>query len=67
MIMPGMGGGETFNRMKAMNEDVMVLLSSGYSIDEQAKDMLGQGCVGFIQKPFSITALTDKIRDVLDG
>ena len=66
MIMPEMGGGEVYDRLKAINPNVKVLLSSGYSIDGQAKDILDRGCNGFIQKPFDITAISHKIREILD-
>jgi CheY-like chemotaxis protein len=41
------------------------LLSSGYSIDGQAQEILGRGCDGFIQKPFSMQALSGKINEIL--
>ena len=63
--MPGMGGGETFDRMKTLGGDVPILLSSGYSINGQAKGILDRGCSGFIQKPFSIKALSRKLHEVL--
>lgn len=66
MIMPDMGGGETFDRLKAIDGNVRVLLSSGYSINGQAKEILDRGCIGFIQKPFSIKALAAKVKAVLD-
>jgi CheY-like chemotaxis protein len=66
MVMPGMGGGETFDRMKKIDERVKVILSSGYSINGQAKDIMDRGCSGFIQKPFSMQELSLKIRAVLD-
>ena len=66
MIMPGMGGGETYDKLKGMNPDIKVLLSSGYSLDGQAKEILARGCNGFIQKPFSIADLSVKIREILD-
>ncbi len=66
MIMPGMGGGETYARMKDINPGVRVLLSSGYSIDRQATGILGQGCKGFIQKPFRTKELSQKLREILD-
>mgnify|MGYP000172741454 CR=1 FL=1 len=37
-----------------------VLLSSGYSIDGQASEILERGCDGFIQKPFTMEALSNK-------
>jgi len=66
MIMPGMGGGETYDRLKKVDKDVRVLLSSGYSINEQAKEIMDRGCRGFIQKPFSLSDLSIKIKKVLN-
>jgi PAS domain S-box-containing protein len=67
MIMPEMSGSETFNRIKALTPDVRVLLSSGYSVDGQAAEILQRGCEGFIQKPFDIETLSAKVREVLNG
>jgi PAS domain S-box-containing protein len=66
MIMPGMGSGKIYERLKAINEDVKVLLASGYSINRQAQAILDRGCNGFIQKPFSMEELSRKIFEVLD-
>jgi len=65
MIMPDMGGMETYDRLKQEDPNIVVLLSSGYSIDGQATEILKHGCNGFIQKPFSMAALSQKIREVL--
>jgi CheY-like chemotaxis protein len=65
MIMPGMGGGETFDRLKRINPDIKVLLSSGYSINGQASKILERGCDGFIQKPFNLIQLSDKIQGII--
>jgi CheY-like chemotaxis protein len=65
MIMPDMGGGETYDILKKINPGIKVLLSSGYSINGQAREILEQGCDGFIQKPFSIEQLSKKIREIL--
>ena len=67
MIMPHMSGGETYDRMKAINPTIRVLLSSGFSKDGHAKEILNRGCNGFIQKPFNIMELSQKIREVLDS
>ncbi|MBW2119279.1 MAG: PAS domain S-box protein [Deltaproteobacteria bacterium] len=67
MIMPEMSGGDTFDRLKQISPDTKVLLSSGYSINGQANEILGRGCDGFIQKPFSMEELSHKIRAVLNG
>jgi two-component system cell cycle sensor histidine kinase/response regulator CckA len=66
MIMPDMGGGETYDQLKAINPELKALLSSGYSIDGQAKEILERGCDGFIQKPFNMKELSGKIREILD-
>ena len=65
LIMPDMGGGEVFDRLKKIAPDVNVLLSSGYSLDGKAKDILNRGCSGFIQKPFNMHQLMEKILEIL--
>jgi two-component system cell cycle sensor histidine kinase/response regulator CckA len=67
MIMPEMGGGEVFDKIKEINPDVKVLLSSGYSIDSQAKEILARGCRGFIQKPFSVKEFSSAVKAVFDS
>jgi two-component system cell cycle sensor histidine kinase/response regulator CckA len=54
LIMPDMGGGAVYDRLKAINPDVKVLLSSGYSIGGAAQEILDRGCNDFIQKPFNL-------------
>ena len=66
MIMPGFSGGETYDVLKKINPDVKVILSSGYSMEGQATKILERGCNGFIQKPFNISDLSRKIREILD-
>ncbi|GAH46406.1 unnamed protein product, partial [marine sediment metagenome] len=66
MIMPKMGGGEAYDRMKEINPNVKVLLSSGYGIESLAKEILKRGCDAFIQKPFGMQDLSVRIREILD-
>jgi two-component system cell cycle sensor histidine kinase/response regulator CckA len=66
MIMPGMGGGKAFDSLRAIHPGVKVILSSGYSIDGEASQILARGCNGFIQKPFGIKELSQKIREIAD-
>ncbi len=66
MVMPGMGGREAYDKMKEINPDVKVLLSSGYSKDGLATEILERGCNGFIQKPFNMKEISEKIREILD-
>jgi two-component system cell cycle sensor histidine kinase/response regulator CckA len=65
MIMPGISGGETFDRLKEINPNIRVLLSSGYSINGRAHEIVARGCNGFIQKPFQLEKLSRKVREVL--
>ena len=65
MIMPEMSGANVFERLKQINPDVKVLLSSGYSINGQAAQILEQGCKGFIQKPFTFKQLSEKVSEIL--
>jgi two-component system cell cycle sensor histidine kinase/response regulator CckA len=65
MIMPEMGGGQTYESLKEIDPEVNVLLSSGYSRDGQAEEILKKGCKGFIQKPFNMKDLSHKIAEIL--
>jgi len=65
MIMPGMGGGTVFDRIRVIDPQAAVLLSSGYSLNGQALEIMKRGCRGFIQKPFSIEQLKQKISEIL--
>ena len=67
MIMPDMSGSETYDRLKEINPLIRTLLSSGYSVNGKAQAILNSGCQGFIQKPFNLTNLSQKIRKILDA
>ena len=64
LVMPEMGGKEAFKRFKQVDPDVNVLLCSGYTADGQAACILKDGCKGFIQKPFTINQLSQKLHEV---
>ena len=66
MTMPFMGGSETYDSLKEVDPDVKVLLTSGYSIDGQATAILERGCDGFIEKPFTINELSQKLKGILE-
>ncbi len=65
MVMPKMGGSEAFMEMKKINPDVRVLLSSGYSMEGEARGIMDAGCDGFIQKPYRRAELAGKISEIL--
>ncbi|MBW2170683.1 MAG: response regulator [Deltaproteobacteria bacterium] len=65
MTMPAMSGGEAYDRMKKIDPNVKAVLSSGYSIDGKAAEILDRGCDGFIQKPFTMQELSRKVGEIL--
>jgi CheY-like chemotaxis protein len=66
MIMPDMNGGDTYDRLKKIDSDVKVLLSSGYSLDSKATEILNRGCCGFIQKPFYLNEMAQRIKEIIE-
>lgn len=67
MIMPDMSGSVVFERIREINPDVKVLLSSGYALNDQATGIMEKGCNGFIQKPFNVNKLSAKLNEILHG
>lgn len=65
MIMPQMNGRETFEEMKKINPEIRALLSSGFSAEGEAQEILKDGVKDFVQKPFRIAELTSKVRKAL--
>jgi signal transduction histidine kinase len=65
LVMPEMNGRETYERLKEINPQIKILLSSGYSIDGAARDILKGSSDGFIQKPFDVKILSCKIDQLL--
>ncbi len=65
MIMPEVNGEEVFRYIRQVRPDVKVLLSSGYSVDGEAREIMEQGCNGFIQKPFDLEELSSVVKSVI--
>jgi len=66
LIMPGMDGGQTFDRIMEIRPELPVILSSGYAINGKANDIMQRGCSGFIQKPFNLSGLSQKVQKILN-
>jgi len=64
MIMPGISGGVTFDRIREINPNAKILLSSGYSLTGKAQAIMDRGCNGFLQKPFKPEELSGKVREI---
>jgi CheY-like chemotaxis protein len=65
MIMPHTSGFETYTRLKEINPLVKVLLSSGYRDRGQAGEIVERDAQSFIQKPFDLSQLSQKIASML--
>jgi DNA-binding NtrC family response regulator len=66
VMLPDMGGKDVYEKLKEIHTGVRVLLSSGYTVDGRAGEIMELGCNDFIQKPFDLKRLSHKIRHVLD-
>ncbi|MCG6894942.1 MAG: response regulator, partial [Desulfobacteraceae bacterium] len=66
LVMPGMDGGKVFDRIRSIQPQLPIVLSSGYAMDGQATEIMEKGCNGFLQKPFNLPELSRKIREILD-
>ena len=65
IIMPRLGGYNCFKAMKAINPGLKAIACSGYVINDEVKNMLDQGAMGFIQKPFTIKTFAKAIQSAL--
>lgn len=66
MIMPGLGGEQAFDRLKAINPDIRIIMATGYTTDGKESQLAARGCKGFLNKPYRLQALSQKIREVID-
>jgi DNA-binding response OmpR family regulator len=66
MMMPNKNGKETFIDLKEMDGDVKVVMTSGFTRDKRVEDVLKLGARDFIQKPYTIFSLAEKIYKVIN-
>lgn len=67
IIMPGKDGIETFQTLKKINPHIKVLFFSGFNKNNKLKEILEEGKVGFIEKPFNMKMLSDALNKLLGG
>jgi CheY-like chemotaxis protein len=67
MIMPEMDGGEVFQRLRAFNPQVKVIVSTGCERTPDIDEMLQQGATGFLQKPFRMAELAEAVGEAVEG
>ncbi|MBN2078342.1 MAG: PAS domain S-box protein [Spirochaetes bacterium] len=65
LSMPGMSGIETFERLKALDPGVRVLLTSGFAESESMKRAMEMGMAGLLRKPFSAMELSAAIKKII--
>ena len=66
MIMPEMSGQELYQALKALDPTVKMVLMTGYPLEEEGRNLLEQGLFAWLQKPFTIDALSDVLTTALD-
>jgi len=65
LTMPELDGEECFRELRRIRQEVPVILSSGYDEQELTSRFVGRGLAGFIQKPYELADLAEKLRQVL--
>ena len=67
LTMPRMNGEECFHELRKIRKDIRVVIYSGYSKEETAQKFVNQGVNEFLQKPFKLITLRDKMRTVFES
>ncbi|MBN1165075.1 MAG: transporter substrate-binding domain-containing protein [Candidatus Krumholzibacteriota bacterium] len=67
MIMPGMDGAECFREMKKIDPGITAILSTGYGLNDRAREIIGGGMAGFVQKPYLISNLAKAVAENIKG
>jgi two-component system cell cycle sensor histidine kinase/response regulator CckA len=67
MIMPGMTGREVYLALRALDPQVRVLLTTGYSLNNEAQDLLELGVRDLLPKPFDMVQLSTALQKVLNS
>jgi two-component system, cell cycle sensor histidine kinase and response regulator CckA len=65
--LPDMEGGKVYPVIMKARPNLKVIVFSGYSIEGPARKILNAGAQDFIQKPFSLATLSEKLKEVLEG
>jgi CheY-like chemotaxis protein len=67
VIMPGMNGRELATHISQLLPEIRVLYMSGYTENAIGHDGMLDAGINLLQKPFSLPALKDRVREVLDS
>jgi len=66
IVMPGVDGREVFRRIREIDPAAQVIISSGYNQERDATDLLKDGALKFVQKPYRIASLVGTVGEVLE-
>jgi two-component system cell cycle sensor histidine kinase/response regulator CckA len=67
ILLPGMSGDIIYPLLMKVRPNLKVIVFSGYSIDGPAQKILNAGAEDFMQKPFAIVDLSEKLKKILGG
>jgi two-component system cell cycle sensor histidine kinase/response regulator CckA len=67
LSLPGISGEETFKRLKVIDPNVRVVISSGFPNEDVTKKFKGTGVIGYLQKPYDYVTLVDNVNKFLVG
>jgi two-component system cell cycle sensor histidine kinase/response regulator CckA len=67
VIMPQMNGLECLRRLREMDPQVKVLISTGYTARDLAEELVAEGALGVVEKPFQLRDFTVAVRTAIDG
>ncbi len=66
VVMPGMNGKELRERLRTTHPELKCLFMSGYTANVIAHHGVLEDGVQFLQKPFTLQTLVEKVREVLE-
>ena len=64
--LPDESGADTFKKIRAIDPDARVILSTGYNGTQEVFELMDLGCRGMLQKPFSLERLFEKVAVALN-
>jgi two-component system, cell cycle sensor histidine kinase and response regulator CckA len=65
LILPLLSGKETFRILHGIDHTIPIIISSGFSIDDDSQEMLNSGAFDFLQKPYDLAKLLHTIKSAI--
>ena len=67
LVMPEMGGEETFDALRRLRPELPILVVSGYDKEMARERFFGRGIAGFLYKPYEPEELIERVRSAIEG